>query len=574
MKSLRVAIAQINCTVGDLEGNTQKICDYIKKAMEIEVDLLVFPEMSLTGYPPEDLLHKPHFIQDNLDYLQKVIRHTGDIAVAVGFIDKKNDKIYNAAAIIYMNSLRDVYYKINLPNYGVFDEVRYFSPGADYPIFEIKGVNIGFNICEDIWKLDGPAKIEAQAGNADLLVNISASPYHMEKWKSRMELLSKQAMENSVTVVYVNMVGGQDELVFDGHSMIFDQNGNLIKQGKQFEEELIVADLEVKKTELSLFGKLKDSKIKKIIISKTPSSRKKLPAPETGFIPLGIHEEIYKALTLGTKDYVLKNGFKKVVIGLSGGIDSALTCAIAVDALGCDNVLGVFMPSKFSFQESLKDAQKLAKNLGVKFITIPIQKIFNSYLSILKKEFKELPFNTAEENIQARIRGNILMALSNKFGYLVLTTGNKSEVSVGYATLYGDMAGGFAVIKDVPKTLVYSLSEYKNKKAGFDIIPKNILKKEPTAELRENQKDRDSLPPYPLLDPILKLYVEEDKSFDEIISKGYDQETVLKITDIVDKNEYKRRQAPPGIKVTPKIFGKDRRMPITNKYKLGPWSDY
>ncbi|MDI6786665.1 MAG: NAD+ synthase [bacterium] len=568
METLRLAIAQINCTVGDLIGNTQKICDYIKRALEMEVDLLVFPEMAIPGYPPEDLLHKPHFIQDNLDYLQKVIRHTGDITVAVGFIDKKDDKIYNAVSIIHMNSICGVYHKVNLPNYSVFDEVRYFSSGSSYPIFIIKGINVGFNICEDIWKLNGPTKIESQTGNANLIVNISASPYHMEKWKSRINILKKQAINNSVIVVYANMVGGQDELVFDGHSMIFDQEGNLIKQGKQFKEELIITDLEIKKPKLSFLKKLKNFRIERIIISKTPSSRKKYPAPETEYIPLDTHEEVYNALILGTKDYVLKNNFKKVIIGLSGGIDSALTCVVAVDALGCENVLGVFMPSLFSSIESHNDARKLANNLNIKLTIIPIQKIFISYLSTLKKEFKDFPFGIAEENIQARIRGNILMALSNKFGYLVLTTGNKSEASVGYATLYGDTAGGFAVIKDVPKTLIYDLLEYRNKKAEFPIIPKNILTKEPTAELRENQKDRDSLPPYSSLDPILKLYVEEDKSFDEIISKGFDKEMVLNITNMVDKNEYKRRQSPPGVKVTPKIFGKDRRMPITNKYKL------
>jgi NAD+ synthase (glutamine-hydrolysing) len=568
MKSLRVAIAQINSTVGDLEGNTQKICDFIKTSNEMEVDLLVFPELALVGYPPEDLLHKPHFIKDNLNYLQKIIRHTRNITVGLGFIDEVKGEIYNAVGIIYNKLLFGVYHKINLSNYGVFDEVRYFKPGTQYPIFEIKGVNVAFNICEDIWRWDKPLKSQSQFQEAEIIINISASPYHMGKWKQRREILEGQALENSVIVIYANLVGGQDELVFDGHSMIFNQMGELVKQGRHFEEDLIMADLEIKPLKRSLLKKEIDKGLKKIIISSTLSSRKTLPISEVEYKPLKEYEEVYRALTLGTRDYVLKNGFKKVVIGLSGGIDSALTTAIAVDALGEKNVLAVYMPSKYSSKESRNDALKLAKNLKIKLITIPIQKIFNSYLSILKRVFKELPFDITEENIQARIRGNILMALSNKFGYLVLTTGNKSEVSVGYTTLYGDMAGGFAVIKDVPKTLVYALAEYRNNRDKKAVIPENIFTKEPTAELREDQKDRDTLPPYDLLDSILKLYIEEDKSFEEIVDKSYDKETVNKVINMVDRNEYKRRQAPPGIKVTPKLFGKDIRMPITNKYKF------
>jgi NAD+ synthase (glutamine-hydrolysing) len=575
MRTLRIGLAQINPTVGDLKGNVRKILDYIGRARELGVDLVAFPELAVTGYPPEDLLLKPDFIEANLDCLQQIVEGVRSITAVVGFVDSADD-IYNAAAIIHDGTLAGVYHKMYLPNYGVFDENRYFQAGTDYPVFVLPGTSVGINICEDIWYPAGPGEVQALAGGAEVIVSISASPYHAGKGQSRERMLATRASDNVAIVAFCNLVGSQDELVFDGNSVIFDERGELVVRGKQFEEDLVVADLDVG----SVFRqRLHDprrrkeklaadvGRVSKIALPGVESRGEKPPLPARRMERLEPLAEIYQALVLGTRDYVRKNGFQKVVIGLSGGIDSSLTAAIAVDALGKENVVGVFMPSRYSSEESREDAGKLAENLGIRFLSIPIDDTFQAYLDMLAAPFAGVEPDVTEENVQARIRGNILMALSNKFGWLVLTTGNKSEVSAGYCTLYGDMAGGFAVIKDVPKTLVYELAGHKNGSAGREVIPRRVFEKAPTAELRPDQRDEDTLGPYATLDPILHAYVEEDRGVDEIVALGFDEATVRRVIGMVDRNEYKRRQAPPGVKITPRAFGKDRRLPITNQYR-------
>ena len=541
MKTIRIALAQINPTVGGIEGNVLKICDYIQQAREKKSSLVIFPELSITGYPPEDLLLKRHFIDDNLEALNRVIENTKDIAAVVGFVDRKDSILYNAAAIIQNCKMIGVYRKVFLPNYGVFDEYRYFRAGTETPVYNIENIKLGVNICEDIWYPEGPAKYQALAG-AEVILNINASPYHMGKAHLREKMISERASDNKVVIAYLNTVGGQDELVFDGGSFIADKTGKIIVRGRQFEEEMIISE---------------------IVLDGLGQADKKHISPRIS----SLEEEVYKALVLGTRDYVIKNDFKQAVIGLSGGLDSSLVAAIAVDAIGKENVSGIFMPSPYTSKESSEDVYELARSLGIKIIEAPISNIFEVYRESLKMEFKGLPDDKTEENLQARIRGNILMAFSNKFGWLVLSTGNKSEMSVGYATLYGDMAGGFAVIKDVPKTLAYELCKWKNSEEGRAVIPERVLWKEPSAELRSDQKDTDSLPPYPVLDPILKAYVEDDKSFEDILPSGCDIECTRKVIEMIDRSEYKRRQSPPGIKITPRAFGKDRRFPITNKYR-------
>jgi NAD+ synthase (glutamine-hydrolysing) len=576
MRTLRIGLCQINTTVGDIEGNTRKILDYISKGKKMGADLLAFPEMAVTGYPPEDLLFMPKFIEANLKAIQRIAKATTSIAALVGFVDKKGD-IFNAAALLHDGRMIDAYCKTFLPNYGVFDEDRYFHVGTENFIFTLKSIPIGPSICEDLWYPGDPIRTQALYGGAELIVNISSSPYHAGKSAFREKMISTRASDNVAIVAYCNLVGGQDELVFDGGSLIFDQKGDLITRGKQFEEDLVLADLDM---EAVFRMRLHDSRIRR---EKSPNEekslkkvdlpdqnrliKKRLYIPQREIKPLDRLAEIYTALVLGTGDYIRKNGFKTVLIGLSGGIDSALTASIAVDALGKKGVVGVAMPSQYSSRGSIKDSELLAKNLGIRLIKIPITEIFQAYLKTLSPSFKGLKPNVTEENIQARIRGNILMALSNKFGWLVLTTGNKSEVSVGYCTLYGDMAGGFAVLKDVPKTLVYELAKYINKKEGKTIIPKNVFIKPPSAELRPNQKDEDSLPPYPILDPILQAYVEEDKDLEEIAKMGFKENMIKEVIKMVDRNEYKRRQSPPGVKITHRALGKDRRLPVTNKYR-------
>ena len=556
-KSIRLSIAQINCTVGDLEGNTKKVIEYLQKAKILGADIVSFPELAITGYPPEDLLLKEAFVADNLEALKRVAKAVNDIIAIVGFVDKAGSDIYNAAAVIYRGEIRGICHKELLPNYGVFDEKRYFKPGKDSRIFRFGDFTFGVNICEDIWHTEGPVCAQATLG-ATLIININSSPYHAGKVKEREEIVRKQAKSNNVVVSYANLLGGQDELVFDGQSMIVDNTGKVLARAEAFNEDIIAVDVDISA------DKTKESKAA-IVITENYASKSKPSLAKKDVRPLELTAEIYQALLLGLKDYVLKNGFKKVIIGLSGGIDSALVAALAADALGKENVLGVFMPTRYSSLQSDIDAKRLASNLGIKYSLISIEHIFKLYLMSLESQFGGLPKDITEENLQARIRGNILMALSNKFGYLVLATGNKSEMSTGYATLYGDMVGGFAVIKDVPKTLVYKLAAYRN--SIGKVIPESIIAKAPTAELKPNQKDQDTLPPYDLLDKILKEYVEEDKGYDEIVTMGFNKDIVSKVIDMVDKSEYKRRQSPPGIKITPKAFGRDRRMPITNKYK-------
>ncbi|MEW6033282.1 MAG: NAD+ synthase [Chloroflexota bacterium] len=575
MRLLRVGLAQVNCTVGDLQGNAEKVYRYIDEACDLGVDLLAFPELATTGYPPEDLLLKPSLIADNLRLLHSIVEHTRNIAAVIGFVDAKDD-LFNAAAIASNGKLVGIYHKMFLPNYGVFDENRYFRAGTQCPVWVINGIHIGLSICEDIWYPDGPATLQARMG-AEVVLNISSSPYHMSKRLERQRMLATRATDTGTVVCYVNMVGGQDELIFDGDSLVVDAQGKVLAEGKQFEEELVVVDLDVEETFRSRLhdprrrkrGKWPDEEhtTPTIMVSPASESRERPLLPQRRTKALSPVAEVYAALVLGTRDYVHKNGFSKVVLGLSGGIDSSLVAAIAVDALGPENVVGVLMPSRFTPEISITDARTLAENLGIAYRTLPIENTFRAYLEELTPHFAGTPFGVAEENIQARIRGNFLMALSNKFGWLVLTTGNKSEVATGYCTLYGDMAGGFALIKDVPKTLVYQLARYHNEVAGKDIIPRRAIEREPSAELRAGQKDTDTLPPYDVLDPILQAYVEEDKSLQQITAMGFDRELVRKVVAMVDRNEYKRRQAAPGIKITPRAFGKDRRLPITNRYQ-------
>lgn len=574
MRSVRIALAQINPTVGDLEGNTEKIIRYVRAAEDASADLVAFPELSITGYPPQDLLLKPQFIKDNIDALKRIKEEVSDITAIVGFVDRRND-IYNAAAILNNKTVVDIYHKIYLPNYGVFDEFRYFQVGTRCPIYVIGDVTVGVNICEDIWYPEGPAHAQSLFG-AEAIININASPYSIGKSDYREKMLSTRATDNAVIVAYLNTVGGQDELVFDGHSLVFDEKGELLCRGKQFEEDLILIDLNL---EAVFMRRLHDprrrqeavtstsTKIERIVVSRERSQGVKEPLPRRENRVMGPMEEVYNALVVGISDYVNKNGFKNMVIGLSGGVDSSLVAAVATDAFGKERVKGLFMPSPYTSEESREDAFGLADNLGIEIIEVPISEILQTYLGVLGKHFARLPADITEENIQARIRGNILMAFSNKLNWLVLTTGNKSEMSVGYATLYGDMAGGFAVIKDVPKTMVYELCKWRNEKEGRAIIPERVLWKEPSAELKADQKDTDTLPPYQVLDPVLKAYVEDDRSFEEILSLGCEIDCVEKVIRMIDRSEYKRRQSPPGIKITRRAFGRDRRFPITNRYK-------
>jgi len=576
MRMLRIGLCQINTTVGDIEGNTRKILDYIARGKRMKADLLAFPEMAITGYPPEDLLFMPKFIEADLKAVKRIAQATSSITVLVGFVDKDGD-IFNAAALLHDGKIVDSYAKTFLPNYGVFDEDRYFQPGKENFIFILRSTPIGPSICEDLWYPGDPIRTQALSGGAELIVNISSSPYHAGKSAYREKMISTRASDNVAIVAYCNLVGGQDDLVFDGGSVIFDQTGNLIARGKQFEEDLILADLDM---EAVFRMRLHDPRIRKERLASeektlkridlpnySRQARKRPPIPKKENRPLDRLSEIYAALVLGTGDYIRKNGFRTVLIGLSGGIDSALTAAIAVDALGKKGVVGVTMPSQYSSKGSIDDSELLARNLGIRLIKIPITEIFQAYLKTLSPSFKGLKPGVTEENIQARIRGNVLMALSNKFGWLVLTTGNKSEMSVGYCTLYGDMAGGFAVLKDVPKTLVYELARHRNKEERKETIPRNTFMKPPSAELRPDQKDEDSLPPYPILDPILKAYVEEDKGLEEIAKMGFKEGLIKQIIQLVDRNEYKRRQSPPGVKITHRALGKDRRLPVTNKYR-------
>jgi len=590
MRTVRIAMAQINPTVGDIAGNTRLIKKWINEARKAKADVVAFPELAITGYPPEDLLLKPRFVEDNRRALEELEKDCKDLVAVIGYVGQDaavggtprrpsvaaagQPELTNAAAILAGRRMIASYSKRLLPNYGVFDENRYFRPGGKMPLISLRGVTVAINICEDIWFADGPTRVQVAAG-AEVIVNINASPFHIGKSRAREQMLAARARENRVILTYTNTVGGQDELVFDGNSVIVDQAGEVIARGKAFDEDLIIADLNVDAVAQSrhAYGRKKRftmamaAAIERITVKtlKGPVKRKRVVSHMES--PLSDLHEVYRTLVVGVRDYVKKNGFKKVVIGLSGGVDSALTAVIAADAVGPQNVLGVFMPSPYTSAESGEDVADLTHRMGVEYRTIPITPTFQSYRDALADSFAGKPADTTEENLQARIRGNILMAFSNKFGHLVLTTGNKSEMSVGYATLYGDMAGGFAVIKDVPKTMVYDLSRLRNAGGATPVIPKRILDRAPTAELRPDQKDEDSLPPYAVLDPILKAYVEEDRACEEIVAMGYGHDTVAKVMTMVDRSEYKRRQAPIGIKITLRAFGKDRRMPVTNGYR-------
>jgi NAD+ synthase (glutamine-hydrolysing) len=544
--AVRIALAQINPTVGDLEGNRALIERAIADARAAGADLVALPELAITGYPPEDLVLRPSFVADNLRTLEDLAPAATGITAVVGFVDRDGDRIFNAAAVIAGGRVEGVYHKHLLPNYGVFDEKRYFTPGDDLLIAQVAGIPCGVTICEDIWSPDGPHVATAAAG-AELIVNINGSPYHMGKGRERQRLIATRARENHVAFAYVNMVGGQDELVFDGQSCAVDAGGTLLARGPQFAVDLLVYDLGAGLDAEGVRG------------SYSPE-RGGPVAPE-----MGSAEEVYAALVLGVRDYLTKNGFQGACLGLSGGIDSSLTAAVAADALGAGNIVGVLMPSEYTSQASLTGAHRLAAALGIPTVTLPIHDAYEVMLKILDPVFAGTEPGLAEENLQSRMRGNLLMAISNKTGRLVLSTGNKSEMSTGYATLYGDMAGGFAVLKDVPKTLVYDLSRWRNRDS--EVIPQEVIDRPPTAELRANQLDSDSLPPYEVLDPILQAYVEGDRSPDEIVADGFPADVVQRVVEMVDRAEYKRRQAPPGVKITRRAFGRDRRPPITNRYR-------
>ncbi len=588
MRRLRLGLAQMNPTVGDIPGNLAHIKDMIGHARSERADLVAFPELALTGYPPEDLLLKPTFIERNLKALDELVSFAPDLLVLVGFVDRQDD-IYNAAAVLYGGKIIGVYRKQYLPNYGVFDENRYFQEGTESPVLTFKSIRIGINICEDIWYPKGPLYTQTLMGDAECIVNLSASPFHAGKREVREGMLKTRAADNACYIAYVNMVGGQDELVFDGQSLVIGPEGEIESRGKAFQEDFLITELDLDQV---FRVRLHDPRRRKDKLSQSedrplwntdklvnwsagdtpspshhpdPKDRKVLKKSPL-LTPMGKLEEIHEALVLGVRDYVRKNQFQEVLIGLSGGIDSALVAAIAADALGPEQVHGLFMPSMYTSQESYEDVLKLSGNLRIPVETIPIGASFEHFLQILSPMFKDRGRDTTEENLQSRIRGILMMALSNKFHWLVLTTGNKSEMSVGYQTLYGDMAGGFAVLKDLPKTLVYDLSDYLNERRP-GLIPDRIIEKAPTAELRPNQKDADSLPPYEILDPIMEAYVEDDKGLDEIVGTGFDPRIVSKVLHLIDQSEYKRRQSPPGIKLTMRAFGKDWRVPITNRFK-------
>ena len=541
---MRVALGQLNVIVGDLAGNAEKMREVYSQAVRSDVDLLVFPELAICGYPPEDLLYKKHFLEDNRQAVEKLAADCPDKTIIVGFAESYQGNNYNSAAVLQNGRISKIYRKGMLPNFSVFDEPRYFRPGTEPVVINIKGVDIALTICFDIWNIEWLKDFFSDIGQIQMILNISASPFHLGKIKKREEVVCWCAKEFNCAVSYCNLIGGQDELVFDGRSMFADSAGKIVAKARAFDEDLLIADV--------------TANINGVVQVK--------PTQTSAAQPVDIIDEVYQALVLGTRDYALKNGFEKVLLGVSGGVDSSVTAAIAVAALGPENVVCISMPSRFNSPETKNDAQKLAKNLGAEFLTIPIEPILKQFDDALKTAKGWDNKGIAYENLQARIRGIILMSLSNSMSSLVLTTGNKSETSVGYATLYGDTAGGFAVIKDVPKTMVYKLAEHINKIAGRQIIPEDVITRAPTAELKPDQKDTDTLPDYDLLDKILKGYVEEDKSPQQLIDSGLPKDVVHKVIRMVDKNEYKRRLSPPGIKIMPKAFGKDRRLPITNRY--------
>ncbi len=570
---VRLALCQMNATVGDIAGNEAKIVEWLGRARDAGAQLVLFPELVLTGYPPEDLLLKEHFLAHARSSLERIAEAVDDVIALVGYPERADD-VYNACAVLAGGTVQAVYRKVYLPNYGVFDEQRYFQSGPGGALIDIGDLTAGVTVCEDIWEPGPPASDEALAG-ATLLVNISASPYHAGKGLERERMLVQRARDNLAVVAFCALVGGQDELVFDGHSVVIDHEGTVIARGRQFEEELLLVNID---SEGARSARLRDPRHRPAMRRADPHcpviAELELPPRHDGRTVGGPvadllepTAEVYAALELGLRDYVRKNGFRHVVLGLSGGIDSALVATIAVDALGPEFVTAVVMPSPYSSDDTQGDARALAAALGVELLELPIAPAMAAYDETLKDVFEGRPADLTEENIQARIRGNLLMALSNKFGWLVLTTGNKSEMAVGYSTLYGDSAGGFAVIKDCPKSLVYELARYRSARDGAGgPIPPSIIDRAPSAELRHDQRDEDSLPPYDMLDPILEGYVADDLGREQLVLRGFSAEDVDRVIALVDRAEYKRRQAPPGIKITTKAFGRDRRMPITNRY--------
>ena len=579
MGRLRIASCQLNTRVGALDHNTAAIIEALRTAEEAGCDLAVFPELAITGYPPEDLLLKPGFIADNKAALEKVAAETRNCVAVVGFVDAGRD-LWNAAAICAHGEVVGVYHKRELPNYAVFDEARYFARGAEAAqLWSVAGVSVGVSICEDAWNPAGPILDQADSG-AELIVNLNASPYAEGKLARRERMMATRASDASCALVYVNQVGGQDELVFDGGSMVFDAEGTLLARSPQFVEDVMIVDLDVepvyRKRLLDPRGRPTDLllPIEMTRGEEVEATEARRNSSEAPLLPASIadhldpDEEVYRAIVLGTRDYLVKNGFTDVVIGLSGGIDSTLVAAIAVDAIGADHVHGVSMPSRYSSDHSKSDAAQLAENLGMAdFRTIPIEPGHSALLEMLAPSFADKPADLTEENLQSRLRGMTLMALSNKFGWIVLSTGNKSEVAVGYATLYGDTVGGYSLLKDVYKTRVYELCRWRNTQGDAPVIPEGVITKPPSAELRPDQRDDQSLPPYEVLDPILEGYIEHDRTVSELIARGHDEDTVRRVTRLVDNAEYKRRQSPIGARITAKAFGKDRRLPITNGYR-------
>ncbi len=575
MRTCRVGLAQLNTTVGDLEGNAAAIRRRIAEARDAGCAIVAFPELAVTGYPPEDLLLRRAFCAASRDAVEDLAGATKGIIAVVGFVDWEGDEAYNAAAVLADGEWVDSYHKHRLPNYGVFDEERYFGTGRRIAVYRAGDISFGVSICEDIWYPGAPLD-EMALGGAELCVNINASPYHRGKLQDRSRMIATRAVDNLIAVAYVNAVGGQDELVFDGASLVFDAEGRLVARGPQFEDALVVADIDLdevaqrrlhdprRRVELRERGDFFDVDEVEIEFSPSIDRARRLRRPVAPVMPE--EEEVWNALVLATRDYLGKTNFKKAAIGLSGGIDSSVVAAVAVDAIGAENVIGVAMPSRYSSEHSQTDARALAENLGIRYLTIPIEPAHAAMLEMLADAFEGTGEGTAEENLQARQRGNVLMTLSNKFGWIVLTTGNKSELATGYATLYGDMAGGYAVIKDVPKTLVFRLARWRNEKAGRALIPESVLTKPPSAELKPNQLDQDTLPPYDILDPILEAYVEDDRTIDEIVADGFDESLVGRVVAMVDRNEYKRRQAAPGVKITPRAFGRDRRLPLASRW--------